>query len=232
MTIQVNDLDHRDAAPIVSPFTTVLSQSAAAPSVYKTVGKRFLDISVVIAMLPVVLPVILVMAALVALDGHNPFYTQNRVGRFGQIFRMYKLRTMIPNAKASLENYLAKNQDARVEWEINQKLREDPRITKIGQFLRRSSLDELPQLLNVLLGDMSLVGPRPMMIEQTPLYPSMSYYMLRPGVTGPWQVSERNASAFAARANFDTEYSRTVSFWLDLKILLRTILVVVRGTGC
>ena len=79
---------------------------------------------------------------------------------------------------------------------------------------------------------MSLVGPRPMMIEQTPLYPSMSYYMLRPGVTGPWQVSDRNASAFAARANFDTEYSRTVSFGLDLKILLRTILVVVRGTGC
>ncbi|GHF36687.1 sugar transferase [Seohaeicola zhoushanensis] len=232
MTFQVNDLDHRDAAPVVSPFTKVLGQAVYVPSVYETAGKRILDITLVLASLPVVLPVILLMAALVALDGHNPFYSQNRVGRFGQIFRIYKLRTMIPNAKASLEDYLAKNQDARQEWEVNQKLRNDPRITRIGQFLRRSSLDELPQLFNVLLGDMSLVGPRPMMIEQTPLYPSMSYYMLRPGVTGSWQVSERNASTFAARAGFDTEYSRSISFWLDIKILMRTILVVVRGTGC
>lgn len=232
MTFQVNDLDHRDAAPVVSPFTNVLGLPASSASVYKSGGKRLLDIALVVAMLPVVLPVIMLMAALVALDGHNPFYTQNRVGRYGQIFRIYKLRTMIPNAKASLENYLAANQEAQREWAINQKLRDDPRITRLGQFLRRSSLDELPQLLNVLIGDMSLVGPRPMMIEQTPLYPSMSYYLLRPGVTGPWQVSERNGTAFAARASFDTEYNRSLSLWLDIKILFRTILVVVRGTGC
>lgn len=232
MTLQVNELDHRDAAPIVSPFTRVLTQPEPDASPYRNGGKRFFDVALVVLSLPVVLPLILLLACIVALDGHNPFYTQNRVGRNGRIFRLFKLRTMVPNAKASLKDYLAKNQEARMEWETNQKLRHDPRVTRVGQFLRRSSLDELPQLLNVLLGDMSMVGPRPMMIEQMPLYPSMSYYVLRPGITGSWQVSDRNGTTFAARATFDTDYNRQLTLWLDLRILFRTILVVVRGTGC
>lgn len=232
MTFQVNDLDQRDAAPVAGPFTMVMGKSALDPTLYRSTGKRLFDLFLVFASLPVVLPIVAFLAVLVALDGHSPFYTQNRVGRFGKVFRIYKLRTMVPDAKASLDTYLARNQEARAEWERNQKLREDPRITRLGHFLRRSSLDELPQLLNVFLGDMSLVGPRPMMIEQTPLYPSMSYYMLRPGVTGPWQVSERNGTTFAARAGFDTEYNRTLSLRTDVGILARTVAVVLRGTGC
>ena len=229
MTLQVNDLDRREAAPVASSFSRSQSE---APSLYRGFGKRALDIVLVCVSLPIVLPLIGLMAVLVALDGHNPFYVQNRVGLHGRIFRIYKLRTMIPNAKARLGEFLARDSAAREEWERNQKLRHDPRVTRLGRFLRNTSLDELPQLLNVLKGDMSLIGPRPMMIEQMPIYPGRAYYELRPGVSGTWQVSDRNGTTFAARAQFDSEYNRNLSLWLDIRIMARTLVVVIRGTGC
>jgi len=229
MTLQVNDLDRREAAPIVG---TYLDVKEGFPNIYRGFGKRTLDIALVLLAAPFVVPLVLMLALVIALDGHNPFYVQNRVGRHGRIFRIYKLRTMIPNAKARLDDYLARNIEARLEWEQKQKLRKDPRVTKFGQFLRNTSLDELPQLLNVLKGDMSLIGPRPMMIEQMSMYPGMAYYLMRPGISGSWQVSDRNGTTFAARSNFDTEYYRELTFWSDLKIILRTLVVVMRGTGC
>ena len=229
MTLQVNDLDRRDAAPVLGSY---IEATDGFSKLYRRFGKRIFDVVLVLLAAPFVVPLVLLIALLVSLDGHNPFYVQNRVGRHGRIFRIYKLRTMIPNAKASLSAYLARNSEARQEWEINQKLRHDPRVTRLGQFLRNTSLDELPQLLNVLKGDMSLVGPRPMMIEQMPLYPDQAYYLLRPGISGAWQVSDRNGSSFAARATFDSHYNREMSFWLDLTIIVRTLLVVLRGTGC
>ena len=229
MTLQVNDLDRRDAAPVLGSY---IEATDGFSQLYRRFGKRIFDVVLVLLAAPFVVPLVLLIALLVSLDGHNPFYVQNRVGRHGRIFRIYKLRTMIPNAKASLSAYLARNSEARQEWEINQKLRHDPRVTRLGQFLRNTSLDELPQLLNVLKGDMSLVGPRPMMIEQMPLYPDQAYYLLRPGISGAWQVSDRNGSSFAARATFDSHYNREMSFWLDLTIIVRTLLVVLRGTGC
>jgi lipopolysaccharide/colanic/teichoic acid biosynthesis glycosyltransferase len=198
---------------------------------YRRSLKRCLDVGFVLMALPIVLPVILVLAMILKATGNSPFFTQERVGKGGRTFKLWKLRTMVPNAEARLQEFLAKNESARSEWETFQKLSDDPRITEFGQFLRKSSLDELPQLFNVLVGDMSLVGPRPMMLDQQELYPGSAYYALRPGLTGTWQISDRNQSTFAQRAEFDAEYERSLSFVKDLKILLATVGVVLRATG-
>jgi exopolysaccharide production protein ExoY len=198
---------------------------------YRRTLKRWLDVGFVLMALPFVVPVLLVLTGVLKATGHSPFFTQDRVGQGGRIFKLWKLRTMVPDADARLQDYLRKDDAARREWEAFQKLSRDPRITEFGQFLRKSSLDELPQLWNVLVGDMSLVGPRPMMIEQQDLYPGNAYYALRPGLTGTWQISDRNQSTFAQRAEFDAEYERSLSFFKDLRILLATVGVVLRATG-
>ncbi len=199
--------------------------------VYQHIFKRGLDIALVVLALPIVLPLISSIAVLIACNGGRPFYGQQRVGRSGKLFTMWKLRSMVPNACAQLEHYLANNPAARKEWDETQKLKNDPRITALGRALRKTSLDELPQLFNVLKGDMSLVGPRPMMPDQQGLYPGTAYYTLRPGITGLWQVSDRNESSFASRADFDATYSEHLSFRTDLSILCATAGVVLRGTG-
>lgn len=198
---------------------------------YRRSGKRLLDVGLVLLVLPFVLPVMVILALLVALDGHSPFYIQERVGRGDRTFALWKLRTMVPDAKTFLGRYLSGNEAARREWDAYQKLSCDPRITQIGHFLRKSSLDELPQLWNVLKGDMSLVGPRPMMPEQRHLYPGQSYFSLLPGLTGLWQVSDRNASTFSQRAEFDQTYDAELSLVTDLRVMLATVGVVLRGTG-
>ncbi|MFN3432691.1 MAG: sugar transferase, partial [Candidatus Sericytochromatia bacterium] len=181
---------------------------------------------------PFVVPILVLLALVIFLrDGANPFYSQDRVGKGGRLYRIWKLRTMVVDADSLLAAHLAANPAARREWDETQKLKDDPRITRIGRILRKCSLDELPQLWNVLKGDMSLVGPRPMMPEQRALYPGDAYYRLLPGITGPWQVSERNASSFAARAGFDAAYERSLSFGADMRLLLATVRVVTRGTG-
>lgn len=200
--------------------------------VYGLFGKRLFDLALLLLLLPVALPLIVVMAALVAMDGGSPFYRQLRVGRGGKAFHMLKLRTMVPDAEVLLQTYLADNPQARSEWNHHQKLRHDPRITRIGRILRKTSLDELPQLWNVLKGEMSLVGPRPMMLCQRTSYPGSAYFVLRPGISGPWQISERNSSSFAARARYDAGYLDTLSLRGDLEVLVRTVCVVLRGTGC
>lgn len=193
--------------------------------------KRAIDVALIILALPFVVPLLAAMALAVMMDGHSPFYRQERVGRGGRIFSLLKIRTMVPNAKEKLEEYLDADPAARSEWEETQKLKCDPRITRVGAVLRKTSLDELPQLWNVLKGDMSIVGPRPMMPEQRALYPGHAYYELRPGITGPWQVSDRNEGSFAGRAKFDLGYYNDLSFVTDCSILLRTVAVVVKGTG-
>ncbi len=198
---------------------------------YRNGLKRVLDVAAIVMAAPVVVPVVVILAALVARRGGSPFYTQMRVGRGGKPFRMWKLRSMVCDADARMEAYLASNLQARQEWDSTQKLRNDPRITSFGQFLRRSSLDELPQLWNVFRGDMSLVGPRPMMISQQVMYPGTAYYALRPGITGYWQTAGRSRTTFEARAAFDNDYERDLSFGVDLKLLARTIGVVMNCTG-
>jgi exopolysaccharide production protein ExoY len=198
---------------------------------YRNGLKRVFDIALILLALPAITVVIGLLALLVALDGGRPFYRQARIGRGGRIFQMWKLRTMVPDADQRLVAHLAADPEALAEWTCTQKLKCDPRITRAGRFLRKSSLDELPQLFNVLKGDMSLVGPRPMMLDQQSLYPGTSYYQLRPGMTGMWQVSDRNETAFAERAEYDARYDRTLSLWTDLRILAATVRVVLRGTG-
>jgi lipopolysaccharide/colanic/teichoic acid biosynthesis glycosyltransferase len=199
--------------------------------IYRRFFKRFTDMTVILAAAPAILPLIVALAVIIARDGGRPFYVQLRVGRNGRPFRMWKLRSMVTAADQRLDDYLAANPEAREEWDATQKLRHDPRITPFGQFLRRSSLDELPQLWNVLKGDMSLVGPRPMMPSQQTMYPGSAYYLLRPGITGYWQTAGRNRTTFEARAEYDTAYEEELSFRTDLRILARTVAVVLKGTG-
>lgn len=218
--------------------TSVVSPArfSSAPSrhrnLYNNFFKRLLDVTLVVASLPIILPVVLVLSILGARDGHNPFFSQKRLGKGGRVFTFWKLRTMVPDADQHLEEYLSGNSAARREWNEKQKLLSDPRITRFGRILRKTSLDELPQLWNVLIGDMSLVGPRPMMVEQRDLYPGTAYYALRPGLTGYWQVSDRHQSTFSARAGFDHQYYREISLATDAKVIAQTISVVLRGTGC
>ncbi len=199
--------------------------------IYRGGLKRLCDI---IFVLLIALPVTLVIAALailISLDGSAPFYRQERVGKNGKRFYMLKLRSMVPNAERELESLLKSCPVARAEWEDKQKLTNDPRITPLGRIIRKTSLDELPQFCNVLKGDMSVVGPRPMMPEQTVLYPGGAYYAMRPGITGFWQISERNECSFAERAIHDNNYDRALSFNTDLKIVLQTVAVVTAATG-
>ncbi|MCZ0961643.1 sugar transferase [Paracoccus benzoatiresistens] len=223
----------------VKSQSVVLAHVAAAPSLeksrpwlYRSLIKRPLDTVLVLLTSPVVLPLVLLLALAVMLDGKNPFYSQKRVGRDGRIFRMWKLRSMVHDADQRLEAYLADNPQARQEWDATQKLRNDPRVTRFGRLLRASSMDELPQLWNVLTGEMSLVGPRPMMPDQQTMYSGQGYYRLRPGITGFWQTAGRNRTTFAARAWYDDRYERGLSFGSDLSILLRTVAVVLDRTGC
>lgn len=214
-----------------SQATTQLEVKPTANGPYRSYFKRLFDITAIVMAAPVVVPVVLVSALLVARDGGSPFYTQMRVGQGGRRFRMWKLRSMVLDADARMEDYLDSNPEARLEWDSTQKLKADPRITRMGKFLRKSSLDELPQLWNVLRGDMSLVGPRPMMINQQQMYPGMAYYALRPGITGYWQTAGRNRTTFEARAEYDDAYEAELSLKSDVKVLLATVAVVVNGTG-
>ncbi len=199
--------------------------------IYRNVFKRALDVLAVLMAAPVVVPVTLALAILVARDGGSPFYTQPRIGKGGRVFRMWKLRSMVCDADTRMEAHLAADPEARAEWDRTQKLRHDPRITRFGSTLRRCSLDELPQLWNVLKGDMSLVGPRPMMVSQKAIYPGTAYYALRPGVTGYWQTAGRHRTTFEARAEYDAAYETDLSLTADLRILLRTVGVVMDATG-
>ncbi len=180
MTMQINDLSKK-AHAACSPVGPVRVQRR--PGLYRNHFKRLLDLLLVVLALPVVLPLIGVLALVLGVQGGRPFYCSDRVGRGGRTFRKVKLRTMVVGADDILEDYLEANPAARQEWNDKQKLLSDPRVTRFGRFLRRSSLDELPQVWNVLAGDMSLVGPRPMMPCQRPMYPGVAYYGLRPGMT-------------------------------------------------
>lgn len=231
MTIHYRDTTIQ-SRKVEIPSNLPLTARATKSTFYRSTGKRVLDLTLCVLGAPFAVFLIGIMAILVALEGGRPFYIQTRIGQNGRSYRMWKLRSMVPDADAKLEAYLAECPDARAEWDKNQKLKNDPRVTRLGAFIRRSSIDELPQLWNVVKGDMSLVGPRPMMPEQQVLYPGRDYYALRPGITGSWQVSDRNESHFAKRAVFDASYNRDVSLTEDIRILWATVRVVLRATGC
>lgn len=196
--------------------------------------KRFFDLSLTILSLPVALPLALILCALIRLDSPgNVIYCQERVGRQGKVFRIYKFRTMVMEADESLGGWLRDNPDLAREWRESQKLRKDPRLTRMGEFLRKTSLDELPQLYNILLGDMSLVGPRPIVRSEIAKYGRFfkDYCKISPGLTGLWQISGRNNTTYKRRVACDYHYIRHWSPGLDMLILAKTFPVAIGGYG-
>lgn len=196
--------------------------------------KRALDLAGALIGLILLSPILVIIATIVRLDSRGPvLYRGLRIGRGGQRFKMLKFRTMQVGAETALEEVVQGAPDEVLSAQGFQKLLHDPRLTRAGRVLRRSSLDELPQLWNVLLGEMSLVGPRPFLPEQRKMYgePYADYLRVRPGMTGLWQVSGRSRLSFTERARLDADYLRDWSLWLDLRILVQTIWVVVRGDG-
>ncbi len=222
-------LDNTGSASICTEVDTRSAQQSK--NFYCTAGKRVLDVLFSVCALVLVSPLILLAAVVISFDGHPPFYRQQRVGMNGRTFTIYKLRSMCVNADERLEEHLADNPEARAEWDETQKLRNDPRITPVGRIIRKTSIDELPQFLNVLLGDMSVVGPRPITPEQKSMYGGTAYYAMRPGITGPWQVGDRNLSSFADRSRYDEDYHGSITFLNDTRMVLKTLHVVARGTG-
>ncbi|MBE9113369.1 undecaprenyl-phosphate galactose phosphotransferase WbaP, partial [Nodosilinea sp. LEGE 07298] len=196
--------------------------------------KALLDMGLTVVIGIVVLPLLALIAVLVKLDSPGPiFYGHPRLGQNNIPFIAWKFRSMVSNADHVLERYFEANPTLRSQWELDHKLRYDPRITRLGNFLRRTSLDELPQLWNVLRGEMSLVGPRPIVKEEIFRYADKYslYTQVLPGLTGLWQVSGRNNVSYDERVNLDAYYVRNWSVWLDIYILLKTIWVVMLGDG-
>lgn len=196
--------------------------------------KRAVDILFVICTVPVTLPLLLLIMLLKKiLDGGSIFYTDNRLGLDGSPLNVYKFRTMHENAAKNLDDILDSSPKEALEWEYKQKLSKDPRVTAIGKILRKTSLDELPQIFNVLKGEMSLVGPRPIRQEEIAKYGDC-YTMLKsakPGMTGLWQVSGRSTLSYAERIKLDMTYIENCSLKLDMTILLKTIPEVLLGRG-
>ncbi|WP_338663293.1 sugar transferase [Pararoseomonas sp. SCSIO 73927] len=196
--------------------------------------KRGLDLGTALLLLAVLAPLLLLLFVAVRLDGGAALFGHPRVGRGGRVFRCLKFRSMRPDADAALAELLRTDPGARAEWEATRKLRRDPRVTALGRFLRVSSLDELPQLFNVLRGEMSLVGPRPVTKDELSTFYGADarwYVQVRPGLTGPWQVSGRSATGYAERVRLDVDYVRNPSVRRDLALLGRTVGAVLKGRG-
>lgn len=217
------------------PFVERSPQLLLAPRAPRALLlERSIDLTLAILLLLTLSPVMLATTVLVLLSGPGPaLYSQPRLGLNGQKFGCLKFRTMLVDADRLLQELLESSPALREAWMRDRKLREDPRITPIGRFLRRYSLDELPQLFNVLRGDMSIVGPRPIATDEVHFYAEAFtiYCSVKPGITGAWQVGGRNDVSYQHRVQLDCEYARTKSLWQDLRLLLRTVPVVLRGTG-
>lgn len=207
-------------------YTTVLPTGGLA--------KRSLDVTFAICALVLFCPIFLMIMALVKFNDRGPaFYRHERVGHNGQKFKCLKFRTMAVNGDELLRRYLLDNPDASAEWEATRKLKNDPRVTAVGKVLRKLSLDELPQLINIIRGEMSVVGPRPVVDEELQAYDSFAVYYLRtrPGLTGLWQISGRNDVSYESRIAFDTQYVQTWSLIQDIAIILKTIPAVCSARG-
>jgi Undecaprenyl-phosphate galactose phosphotransferase WbaP len=201
---------------------------------YNLLIKRFLDVFFILFFIPVLLPVFFIIAVMVKLTSPGPvFYKHKRIGKNGKEFNCLKFRSMCINSQEILEHILATDPKMKAEWEKDRKFVNDPRITKFGKILRKTSLDELPQLINILIGQMSFVGPRPVTEPELEKYGEYKDYVLSvdPGLTGMWQISGRSDTGYEERISFDTYYIQNWSIWLDVWILIKTVWVVIKGKG-
>ena len=198
------------------------------------VVKRCIDVGLVLLLTPILIPLVVLVSTVVMLGSRGPiFYSHRRIRRNGEFFSMWKFRTMGPNSAEVLEKYLAKHPEARAEWNKSHKLRHDPRIAPGGSFLRRYSIDEIPQMWNVLRGQMSLVGPRPIVAAEVERYRDSfgCYCRVKPGITGLWQVSGRSTLTYDERVQLDCQYVEQWSLWRDFVILSKTLMSVVNQDG-
>lgn len=196
-------------------------------------AKHLMDFVIAICLLPIIAPVIAVLYAMTRLDGGPGFFGHKRVGKDNNEFCCWKIRSMVPDAEAVLERHLCENPAAAAEWARDFKLANDPRITRLGRFLRQTSLDELPQIWNVLRGDMSFVGPRPVTRKEIEKYRGYEwcYMSVKPGITGIWQISGRNDVDYDQRVQMDVDYVTSRSLFGDLLIMFRTAGTVLNRTG-
>ena len=211
-----------------------LVESGAQRRALREFGCRAMDVVVAALGLVGMAPLMVLAAIAVAVEGRGPIlFAQERIGWQGRPFRMLKFRSMVVDADRLLQEHLARDDRARAEWDANHKLRNDPRITRLGRFLRSSSVDELPQLFNVLKGEMSIVGPRPIVLAEAARYGNhfSNYCRVRPGITGVWQVSGRSNTSYQRRVEMDAVYARHKSVLLDLRIILATIPAVLLRRG-
>ena len=198
--------------------------------------KRVFDIFVgvigVVLLIPITI-VVYIINKIIKEDDGPIFYKQTRIGKGGKHFTIYKYRTMIVDADKVLDEYLEQNPERKKEFEANQKLTNDPRITKLGKILRKTSMDELPQLINILKGDMSLIGPRPIVDREVKLFgDSMPIvHSVRPGITGYWAVNGRSTTTYAERVQMERYYAEHFSLWLDIKIFFKTFITVLKREG-
>ncbi|WP_310484148.1 sugar transferase [Chamaesiphon sp. VAR_48_metabat_403] len=212
--------------PIKNKVIESLARKQRLSAYSQDLAKRLFDIIFSLLVLILCAPIYLLLAASIAFTSSGSiFYIQQRVGKNHRQFGCIKFRTMIPNADRLLQEMIAQSEDLRQEFDANYKLKSDPRITKIGKFLRATNLDEFPQFINVLKGEMSVVGPRPLVPEEIVRYGTQIDRVLtiRPGITGLWQVSGRNDIPYAQRIRIDVSYVRRRNFWLDLRIVLKTV---------
>jgi exopolysaccharide production protein ExoY len=218
-----------------SVFTGVpLLLQPKASGALQPIAKRVIDAALAAMLLVLFAVPMLALALLVRADGGPAFFAHRRVGRGGMMFGCLKFRSMTVNADRALEAVLASDPAARAEWETSRKLRHDPRVTRIGKFLRATSLDELPQLINVLRGEMSLVGPRPVTASELAQFYGAAaehYQLVRPGITGPWQVSGRSDTSYDRRVAMDVAYATRPSLLEDFRLLLRTPIAVLSRRG-
>lgn len=197
-------------------------------------AKRLVDIILILLFSPILLPVTLIISIGVKVSSPGPiFYGHKRVGKNGKVIKCWKFRSMYKNSQEMLEQILATDPKMKEEWEKDRKFVNDPRVTKFGKFLRKTSLDELPQLWNIFVGEMSFVGPRPVTQEELEKYGSNTDYILSvtPGLSGMWQISGRSDTGYEERINLDTYYIQNWSFWLDIWIIIKTVWVVIKGKG-
>ncbi|HEV2270401.1 MAG TPA: sugar transferase [Steroidobacteraceae bacterium] len=208
-------------------------EQPAFPASPYAAAKRILDVAGAIVLAAVFSPLILLIAVRMRQEGGSIIYKHRRIGRDGRAFECLKFRTMVPNADQVLRELLERDPAIKAEWVRDHKLRSDPRVTRLGRFLRRTSLDELPQLWNVMRGEMSLVGPRPVVREELLRYGRnvRTYLSAKPGITGLWQVKGRNDTDYRRRVVLDTYYVRNQNLLLDLYILVKTTRVVLGGSG-
>lgn len=196
--------------------------------------KRFIDLSIILILIPFLIPIVIIICSLIKIFSRGPvIFTQQRLGKGGKPFKIYKFRTMYVDAEERLNNLLDKDELLRREWIKNRKLKHDPRIFKFGKFLRKTSLDEIPQFINVLKGEMSLVGPRPYLPHELDEYKKESEIILSvlPGITGLWQTNGRSNTTFRTRVKIDCLYIKKWSIWLDFKILVKTLKVLINCEG-